>query len=184
MNCFIHDRSPAIGLCSVCQKAVCRECLSQDVPRAVCRTCIQRRAVLGFEYRSAVTIGSWPLLHVCFGVDAVTMRPKIAKGIVAIGNVAIGGVAIAGVACGVVTIAGLSVGLVLALGGAALGLGLSVGGLAVGSVALGGASIGFIHAVGGFAVGPSIIDGRRCDPDTVDFVRRWLGSRILPPHCP
>jgi hypothetical protein len=157
--------------------------VGRDIGRLVCRTCIQQSAVFGYEYRSAVTIGGWPLVHVCAGVDPVTMRPKVAKGIVAIGNVAIGGIAIAGVACGLVTLGGLSVGLVFALGGAALGLGLSIGGLAVGSVAIGGAAIGFVHAIGGGAFGPSIVDGRRCDPEAVDFIRRWLGSGILPPHC-
>jgi hypothetical protein len=183
MNCFVHDRSPAVGLCSVCQKAVCRECVDRETPRLVCRTCVLQRVVVGFEYRSTVAIGSWPLIHVCLGVDPITMRPRVAKGIIAIGNVAVGAIAIAGVACGLVTVGGVSIGLVLALGGAALGLGLSVGGLAVGSVAVGGAAVGFIHAIGGGALGPSIIDGRRCDPETIDFVRRWLSSGILPPHC-
>lgn len=183
MNCFIHDRSVAVGLCSFCQKAVCRECVIRENPRLVCRTCIQQRAILGFEYRSSVTIGGWPLIHICVGADPVTMRPRVAKGIVAIGNVAVGGVAIAGLACGLVTIGGASFGLLFALGGAAVGLGLSVGGVAVGSVALGGAAIGFLHAIGGVAFGPSIIDGRRCDPTTVDFARQWLSSAVLPPQC-
>jgi hypothetical protein len=183
MNCFIHEHVPAVGFCFVCQKAICHGCVGRETPRLVCSTCLQQRAVLGFEYRSAIGIGSWPLIHVCSGIDPVTMRPRVAKGIIAIGNVAIGGVAIAGVACGFVAVGGVSIGLVLAFGGAALGLGLSVGGLAVGSVALGGLAIGFIHAVGGGAFGPSIIDGSRCDPETVDFVRRWLSSSILPPHC-
>jgi hypothetical protein len=82
-----------------------------------------------------------------------------------------------------VTIGGASLGLLFALGGAAVGLGLSVGGLAVGSVVLGGAAIGFVHAIGGGAFAPSIIDGQRCDVDTVDFVRRWVGSGFLPPNC-
>jgi hypothetical protein len=102
MNCFIHDRSAAVGLCSVCQKAVCRECVSQDTPRLVCRTCIEQRAVLGFEYRSDVTIGGWPLIHICAGVDPVTMRPRVAKGVVAIGNVAVGAVALGRAAIGFV----------------------------------------------------------------------------------
>jgi hypothetical protein len=183
VNCFVHDRSAAVGLCSVCQKALCRECVGSDTPRLVCRTCTQQRAVLGFEYRSSIAIGGWPLVHVCAGIDPVTMRPRVAKGIVAIGNVAVGGVAIAGLACGLVTIGGASFGLLFALGGAAVGLGFSVGGLAVGSVALGGAAVGFVHAIGGAAFGPSIIDGRRCDTTAVDFVRQWIGSGVLPPNC-
>jgi len=135
------------------------------------------------EYRSRTSLGGWPLIHICVGVDPATMRPRVAKGIVAIGNVAVGGVAIAGLACGLVTVGGASFGLLFALGGAAVGLGMSVGGLAVGSIALGGAAIGFVYAIGGAAFGPAIIDGRRCDPAVADFVRQWLGSRLLPPNC-
>ena len=183
MNCFVHDRSAAVGLCAVCQKAVCRDCVGRDSPRLICRTCLEQRAVVGFEYRSSASIGSWPLIHVCVGVDPVTMRPRVARGIVAIGNIAVGGIAIAGLSCGLVTVGGLSCGLLVALGGAAVGLGLSVGGLAVGSIAIGGAAIGFVYAIGGAAVGPAIIDGRRCDPAVLEFVRRWSASGILPPSC-
>lgn len=183
MNCFIHDRLPAVGLCALCQKAMCRDCVGRETPRLVCRTCLEQRTVLGFEYRSSASIGGWPLVHICAGVDPVTMRPKIAKGVIAIGNVAVGGVAIAGLACGLVSLGGLSVGLLVALGGGAVGLGLSMGGLAIGSVAIGGAAVGFTYAIGGAAFGPAIIDGQQCDPAAVDFVREWLGSSILPPHC-
>ena len=183
MNCFIHDRSVAVGLCAVCQKAVCRDCVGQGTPRVVCRTCLQQRTVLGFEYRSAATIAGWPLIHICMGADPVTMRPRVARGVIAIGNVAVGGVAIAGLACGLVTIGGVSLGVAFALGGLAAGLGLSVGGLAIGSIAMGGAAVGFVHAIGGAAFGPSIIDGRRCDVTAVEFVRRWIGSGFLPPGC-
>ena len=183
MNCFIHERSVAVGLCALCQRAVCRECVGRDTPRVVCRTCLEQRSILGYEYRSAATVGGWPLIHICAGVDPVTMRPRVAKGVIAIGNVAVGGVAIAGVACGLVTLGGLSLGLLIAFGGAAVGLGLSVGGLAVGFVAVGGAAIGFSYAIGGGAFGPAVIDGARCDPDAADFVQRWLGPRVLPPSC-
>lgn len=183
MNCFVHERAAAVGMCAMCQKAVCRDCVGRESPRLVCRTCLERGTVLGFEYRSRATIAGWPLVHVCAGVDPVTMRPKVAKGVLAIGNIAVGGVAVAGLAFGLVTVGGASVGLLLALGGAAVGLGLSVGGLAVGSVAIGGAAIGFAYAVGGGAFGPAIIDGQRCDPAAVEFLRQWVGSGVLPPHC-
>ena len=183
MNCFVHERAAAVGLCAVCQKAVCRECVGRDVPRVTCRTCVERRAIVGYEYRSPLAIGDWPLLHVCAGFDPVTMRPRIAKGVIAIGNIAVGVVAIAGLSCGLVAVGGLSIGVLLALGGAALGLGVSFGGFAVGWAAAGGAAVGLAHAIGGVALAPSIIDGIRCDPETVELVRRWLGSGTLPPQC-
>jgi hypothetical protein len=154
-----------------------------DTPRIVCRACLERQTVIGFEYRSRTSIGGWPLIHVCAGIDPRTMRPRIAKGVVAIGNLAVGGIAIGGLAFGLVTVGGLSLGMLLALGGAAVGVGISVGGLAVGSVAIGGAAVGFVYAIGGGALGPAIIDGRRCDPAALEFGRRWLGSAGLPPSC-
>jgi hypothetical protein len=110
MNCFVHERVAAVGLCAVCQKAVCRDCVGRDTPRVICRTCIERRATVGYEYRSSLAIGGWPLLHVCAGFDPVTMRPRVAKGVVAIGNMAIGVVAIAGLSCGLLAVGGLSIG--------------------------------------------------------------------------
>ena len=183
MNCFSHDRVAAVGLCAVCQKAVCRDCVATETPRLVCRTCVARRALFGFEYRSRAAIGGWPLLHVCMGLDPVTMRPRVAKGVIAIGNVAVGGVALAGLACGLITVGGVSLGLVFAFGGLAAGVGVSVGGLAIGSVAVGGGAFGVAYAIGGAAYAPAIIDGRRCDPAVRDLVRHWLGAGVLPPSC-
>ena len=184
MNCFVHQRAVAVGLCAACQRTVCPDCAARDAPRLLCRNCVVAQpAILGFEYRSRASIGGWPLVHVCAGVDPTTMRPRVAKGIVAIGNIAVGVVAVAGLACGVITIGGASVGLLFALGGAAVGPGLSIGGFALGSVAVGGAAIGFVYAIGGAAFAPAIADGRRCDQAVIDFVHRWLGSGILPPRC-
>ncbi|HYM24079.1 MAG TPA: hypothetical protein VEU08_12760 [Vicinamibacterales bacterium] len=130
----------------------------------------------GFDYKSSIAIGGWPLVHVATGVDPVTLRPRVARGVVAIGNVAVGAVAIGGAALGLVSVGGASIGLLFALGGLALGLGFSIGGLAIGSFAVGGAAIGFFYAVGGGAFAPASIDGRHCDQAVVDFARRWLGS--------
>ena len=182
MNCFNHQTVPAVGICSVCQKGVCRQCIGADLPRIVCNTCLETGAATGFEYRSAVSIGSWPLVHICAGNDPVTRRPRVARGVIAIGNIAVGGLAIGGLACGLFTVGGASFGLLFALGGAAIGLGLSMGGFAVGFVAVGGAAVGLSYALGGAAFGPSTLDGRHCDPAAVDFFRQWLPT-IVPPHC-
>jgi hypothetical protein len=183
MNCYVHDRVPAVGLCSFCQRAVCRQCVADDSRRLVCRVCIGRPGVFGYEYRSAVAIGGWPLVHVAFGLDPATMRPRVARGVVAIGNIAVGGIALGGLACGLVTLGGVSLGLAAALGGTAIGLGLSIGGIAVGSIAVGGVALGFSYAVGGVAIAPAVIDGRRCDPAVVDLIRRWIRFANLPPRC-
>jgi hypothetical protein len=111
----------------------------------------------GFEYKSSIAIGGWPLLHIAGGVDPATMQPRIARGIIAIGNIAVGVVAIGGVACGLLSVGGASVGLLAAIGGAAFGLGLSIGGVALGSLAIGGAAVGFIHAIGGVAITPAVL---------------------------
>jgi hypothetical protein len=183
MNCFTHDRVVAVGICAACQKAICRDCVGREAPRLVCRSCAEGGATLGFEYTSSARVGGWPLIHICMGADAVSMRPKVARGVIAIGNIAVGGLAFGGLACGVLAVGGGAIGILFALGGAAVGLGLSVGGLAIGSVALGGAAVGFVYAIGGGAFGPAVIDGQRCDAAAREFVVRWLGTSTLPPSC-
>jgi hypothetical protein len=170
-------------MCVVCQKALCRDCVGRDHPRLLCRTCVELSTIDGFEYRSSVSIAGLPLIHICTGLDPGTMRPKVAKGVIAIGNIAIGAVAIAGLSCGIVTVGGGSIGLLFALGGAAIGAGLSIGGLAIGSFAVGGLAIGLYYAVGGVAFAPAVIDGRRCDQAVVEFIRQFAGSHAFPPSC-
>lgn len=181
MNCFTHATNPAVGVCAVCSKAICRQCVSREEPKLVCASCAAGRAVVGFEYRSEAAIGSLPLVHVCIAQDAVTGRPRVARGVVAIGNIAVGGIAFGGIALGLVACGGLSIGALVALGGGALGLGLSVGGFAFGSFAIGGAAIGLKFAMGGLAIAPAAISGDRCDPAAAELVRQWL--RTLPPSC-
>jgi hypothetical protein len=191
VNCFTHSGRAAVGVCGICQKALCHDCVSRDAPRLVCTACAERGGTLaygwggwygyGFEYKSETVVGGWPLVHVCMGLDPVTLRPRVARGVIAIGNIAVGGLAIGGLACGVLSAGGLSLGLLLAVGGVALGTGLSLGGLAVGSIAIGGAAIGFLYAIGGGALGPAVIDGRHCDEAARSFFSRWLTG--LPPAC-
>ena len=179
MNCYTHAQRPAVGMCAVCQRGLCRDCVSVETPRLLCQSCAARGVFppvmagggfygWGYEYTSSMSIGGWPLLHIAGGYDPVTLRPRIARGVIAIGNIAIGGLAVGGLACGLITLGGASIGLLAAIGGAALGLGLSVGGFAVGSIAIGGAAIGFVYAMGGSATAPAVIDATRCDQAVVD----------------
>ncbi len=192
MNCYTHQRVTAVGMCGVCQRGVCGDCVAADSPRLVCRNCANRGTVgsgfglgygygFGYEYKSSIAIGSWPLVHIAGGWDPVTMRPRIARGVIAIGNIAIGGLAVGGLAVGLVTLGGASIGALMAIGGAALGLGLSLGGFAVGSIAIGGVAVGFTYAIGGSAIGPAVVDATHCDEMVVDFARRWLNASL--PAC-
>jgi hypothetical protein len=104
LNCVTHDQAAAIGICSICQKAICRQCVGREAPRLACRSCIERGGVIGFEYASSLTLGSWPLVHICMAMDRSTMQPRIANGVIAVGNIAVGGVAIGGIACGLLTL--------------------------------------------------------------------------------
>jgi hypothetical protein len=183
VNCYVHQTTPAIGVCVACGKAACRDCVGGEHPRLVCRACASGRAVFGYEFRTEAGLGSWPLVHICTGVDPATGRPRVARGVIAIGNVAVGGLAAGGLAVGLLSFGGLSIGLLVAVGGAALGLGLSVGGFALGSIAVGGLAIGFSLAVGGGAFGPAVIDGQRCDAAARALVTEWLGAAALPPSC-
>jgi len=126
----------------------------------------------GFEYRSPQEIFGWPLLHVALGMDPRTYRPRVAKGIIAVGNVAVGLVAVGSAAAGGFALGGVSLGLfafggvatgVLALGGVALALGLAAGGVA----------LSCLYAIGGLALAPHAIGALGADPGFVRLVSRW-----------
>jgi hypothetical protein len=135
------------------------------------------RRLMGREYRSKRTLWGWPLVHVASGYDADTGRKRIARGIIAIGDVAIGGVAIGGCAVGGVAIGGCAIGLIT-LGGAAFGLLLALGGLAVSAaVAMGGGAVGY-YAFGGGAVGAHPLGGNSRDPQAVEFFSTLLGEWV------
>lgn len=98
-----------------------------------------------YEYTSPVKVLGLPLVHIRLGYG-----PRLAKGIVAIGNCAVGAVAIGGGSLGLISVGGISVGLLFALGGLSLGL-LALGGMAVGGFAVGGCAFGQWLAMGGGA---------------------------------
>src|SRR5712692_676376 len=105
----------------------------------------------GYEYRSKTTVFGWPLVHIATGIDPMTGRKRIARGVIAFGDVAIGGLAFGGCAIGIFAIGGLALGLI-AFGGMAIGMLVAFGGGAIGGLAVGGGALGVI-AVGGGAVG-------------------------------
>jgi predicted Ser/Thr protein kinase len=137
----------------------------------------------GFEFRSRTAIGSWPLLHICFGRDPQTGRLMRARGIIAIGLYAQGVVALGVFAMGVLAFGVVSVGL-LASGLACLGLisqgvlsaGLfaAYGVMAVAPVALGATALGHI-AVGVKAIGVHVAGASvAIEPQAAHVGDRWL----------
>jgi hypothetical protein len=134
--------------------------MTHDAAPLTCPTCGTRTDIrthrlhrwygwgLGVEYKSSISIGSLPLVHVASGFDPVTMKPRVARGVIAIGNVAVGVLAIGGVSAGVVSIGAVSVGLLTAVGAVAIGLGLSIGAVALGSVAIGAVTAGLLSSIG------------------------------------
>ena len=103
------------------------------------------RHLFTYEYKSKFKIGNVPLIHINLGRGF-----RIAKGIIAIGNIAVGLFSFGALALGVFSLGGLAIGL-LTLAGIAIG-GIGLGGLSIGYFAVGGMAIG-IYAIGGMAHG-------------------------------
>jgi hypothetical protein len=131
----------------------------------------------GYEYRSAETLFGWPMIHIATGIDPSTGRKRVARGVIAIGDVALGGVALGGLAVGGLALGGCALGLVT-LGGLSVALLLAIGGGAISTgVAVGGAAIGY-YALGGGAFGPHALGGNGQDPEAIEFFSEWLGDWI------
>jgi tRNA A-37 threonylcarbamoyl transferase component Bud32 len=140
----------------------------------------------GVDYRSQATFFGLPLLHVATGIDPATGRKRVAKGIIAIGDIAQGVIALGGVAIGGFAFGGMAIG-VLAFGGCALGL-VSIGGLAVAliaaigggaiaPIALGGGAIGFF-VFGGKGLGMHVLDSATQDPVAQKFFVPWAKETL------
>ncbi|XHR30293.1 MAG: protein kinase [Chthoniobacteraceae bacterium] len=138
-----------------------------------------------YEYRSRATLFGLPLLHMTRGSDPATGRMRVARGIVAIGDlaqgvvaiggVAVGGLAFGGLAAGLLAFGGLSLG-VVSIGGVALALFLAHGGLALGPVAMGGAALGYF-ANGGWGYGLHVWSSAIRDPEAMRFFQSpWMPS--------
>lgn len=140
-----------------------------------------------FEMRSRAMIGNKPLVHVAFGYNEETGGPKVAEGIIAIGNiakgwlafggVAIGALALGGVAIGGIALGGLAIGL-LGLGGLALAVVLGLGGAALaGGVSIGGLALAVWTAVGGYARAMNYYTATGQSPSVPGWAL-WLANNV------
>lgn len=127
----------------------------------------------GFEYRSTKELFGLPLIHIAQGIDPQYGLPRVAKGIIAIGNIALGVLAVGGVAIGGLAIGGFGLG-ILAFAGIALG-GVSIGGIALAIyLATGGMAISTLYAIGGLAVAPHSLSSLGADPEILQFLESWF----------
>lgn len=136
---------------------------------------MEARRLSGYEYRSRKTVLGIPLVH----INLTRGRGggvRVAKGIIAIGDVAVGLLAIGGVAVGGLSLGGVALGLLLALGGVAIG-GLSLGGLSIGLYALGGCAVG-VYAFGGAAAAARVAVGGYAS-GTVAIGAKAAGQHVI-----
>jgi hypothetical protein len=131
----------------------------------------------GYEYKSQTEFLGLPLVHIAYGPNPETGLPRVARGVIAIGNFAFGLVAIGGMAVGGVVLSGIGLGFFV-LGGISIGM-VALGGLAIGAVfAAGGLAISSAYAVGGLAIGPHAIGSGRVDQDFLRQLERiWPNIR-------
>ncbi|MDF2543726.1 MAG: transcriptional regulator, family [Herbinix sp.] len=107
-----------------------------DVPSNIAPTVIYYPYQRNYEFKSKQTVMGVPLVHINMGHGF-----KVAKGIIAIGNISIGLLSIGGFSLGGISVSGIGLGL-LAFGGIAIG-GIAFGGVAIGILSIGAVAIGF-----------------------------------------
>ncbi len=133
----------------------------------------------GFEWRTKAELFGWPLIHVAIGRDPQTLKLRVAKGIIAVGQFAIG----------LVTVAQFGVGLLFGFGqfliGAVViaqfagGVVFGLGQFATGYVAIGQMAVGE-YARAQLAWGRYVWTKARQDPQAVAlFGRIWEGVKGL-----
>jgi len=144
------------------------------------------RYAMGVDYKSTQTILGVPLLHVATGRDPVTGKRRVARGIIAVGEVAIGVLAFGGISMGLFAFGGLALGgLAIAglaggvttIGGMSIAVLFAYGGVSIGYVAYGGLAIGY-YAMGGAAFGAHALGGNHYDAVARHFFKGWTGPKL------
>ena len=138
-----------------------------------------------YEYKSKRTLFGLPLVHINYGFGL-----RVARGIIAIGNISIGVLSVGGLALGLVSLGGLALGLLLVLAGVGVGA-VAFGGLAVGVLAVGGFALGWftwggivcgVYSVGGIAHASKIaIGGLASAPLAIGSEVKGAQTWIIPP---
>jgi len=133
----------------------------------------------GFEYKSKIKVFGLPLVHIDSGINHQTGFIRIAKGIIAIGNIAFGVIAVGGISFGGLALGGLGIG-GIAIGGAGIGV-IAGGGLAIGYyLAIGGLAISLKYAIGGLAIAPHKINASGTDPELFQKIKKiWPGIKKI-----
>lgn len=135
------------------------------------------------EYVADQRFFGLPILHYTRGRSPETGRPRVARGLVAVGRTAVGLVAVGRVAAGIVAVGQASAALLLGVGQATIGP-FALGQLAVGAVVgLGQVATGWM-AVGQVAIGKWVLaqvglgahvwDTRAAAPEAEAFFRALL----------
>ncbi len=137
------------------------------------------RRAWGFEWRTKAELFGWPLIHVAIGRDPQTLKLRVARGVIAVGQFAVG----------LVTVAQFGVGLLFGFGQFVLGtvvvaqfaggVVFGLGQFATGYVAIGQMAVGE-YARAQAAWGRYVWTKMRQDPQAVAFFGRlWDGVKGL-----
>jgi hypothetical protein len=163
----------------------CKDCGREISPRApVCPYCgISNRSFLfrkldwGFEWKSSITIGSIPLIHIAVGRSGGRLR--VAKGIIAIGQFAIGLITIAQFGIGILFGFGQFILGFTAVAQFAMAVLFGLGQFATGYTAIGQFAVGYyVLAQAGF--GAHVWRQGFRDPTAVEYFKQlwnWLGAQ-------
>jgi hypothetical protein len=137
------------------------------VQRVVVRGGSNKRA-WGFEWRTKAQILGWPLIHVAIGRDPQTLRLRVARGVIAVGQFGVGVITVAQFGFGLLFGLGQCVGGYLAVGQLALGLHFGLGQFAIGMTAIGQFAFGR-YVLAQIGVGSHVWSTAGRDPEAVRY---------------